>query len=274
MRTLSKRAIASRANGAKSQGPTSSAGKGRSSANSTRHGLLAKSIVLTNESESVFQQFFDEHLQKLNPADGVEYAVVEEIAVAAWRLRRVWNVESTLFNKAIGRSAENSAPGRAADAFTSLGANNQLQLLDRYETRLQRMYQRALKTLEQLRKVPQVQPYPEPNEPILKRTEYREGMVIPELPNEPNSDLTISPDNDLPTPIPVEEPAPNPDQPENSKQDPEVVAQEVAEVVAQAVPPTALEVPDTNQPSLTDQTQSRQPSDPPTFQLIEFPSKT
>jgi hypothetical protein len=265
MQPLSKRAIASRANGAKSQGPTSPAGKRRSSANSTRHGLLAKSVILTYESESVFQQFFDEHLQKLNPADGVEYAVVEEIAVAAWRLRRVWNVESTLFNKAIGRSTENSAPGRAADAFTGLGASNQLQLLDRYETRLQRMYQRGLKTLEQLRKVPQVTPYPEPNEPILKRTEYREGMVIPELPNEPNSDLTINPDNDLPTPIPVEEPAP-------ISEDKEMAAQE--EVVAQAVSPAASEVPITNQPPSTTQTQSRHPNDPPSFHLIEFPSKT
>jgi hypothetical protein len=257
MQPLSKRAIASRANGAKSQGPNSSAGKRRSSANSTRHGLLAKCIVLTYESESVFQQFFDEHLQKFNPADAVEYAVVEEIAVAAWRLRRVWTIESTLFNKAIGRSTENFAPGRIADAFTSLGANNQLQLLDRYETRLQRMYQRALRTLEQLRKVPQVQPHPEPNEPILKRTEYPEGMVIPELPNEPKLDLTINAGNDLPTPIPVEE---------NSPED--------GEVVAQAVPPAALEVPICNEPSTTTQTQSRHPSDPPSFQLIEFPSKT
>ena len=206
MRRLSKRTIASRANGAKSQGPTSAAGKRRSSANSARHGLLAKSVVLSNESESVFGQFFDEHLQKLNPADGVEYAVVEEIVTAAWRLRRLWNVETTLFNKAIERSTDNTAPGRSADAFTSLGANNQLQLLDRYETRIRRMYQSALKTLEQLRKVPQVQPHPEPNEPILKRSEYREGMVIPESlsedsPNEPNQDPTSSNESHLPPTI-------------------------------------------------------------------------
>jgi hypothetical protein len=250
MQRLSKRTIASRANGAKSQGPTSAAGKRRSSANSARHGLLAKSDVLSNESESVFGQFFDEHLQKLNPADGVEYAVVEEIVTAAWRLRRLWNVESTLFNKAIERSTDNTAPGRSADAFTSLGANNELQLLDRYETRIQRMYQRALRNLEQLRKVPQVQPYPEPNEPILKRSEYREGMVIPESPNEPNSDLTTNPDSDLPAPIPNEK------------------------SITKLRPSVSPEAPNSTEPPAARQNQSPHPGDSPTFQLIEFPSKT
>jgi hypothetical protein len=260
MQRLSKRTIASRANGTKSQGPTSAAGKRRSSANSTRHGLLAKSVVLSNESECVFQQFFDEHLQKLNPADGVEYAVVEEIVTAAWRLRRLWNVETTLFNKAIQRSTDTTAPGRSADAFTSLGANNQLQLLDRYETRIQRMYQRALKTLEQLRKVPQVRPYPEPNEPILKPDEYREGMVIPEslnedLPNEPNLDLTTNPDNDLPAPIPDH-------------------AEVAAQLITKPVPSASPNAQNTNEPPAARQNQSPRPADSPTFQLIEFPSKT
>jgi hypothetical protein len=250
MQPLSKRAIASRANGAKSQGPTSSAGKRRSSANSTRHGLLAKCVVIAEESESVFQQFFDEHLQKLNPADGVEYAVVEEIVVAAWRLRRVWNIESTLFSKAIRRSAEASAAARAADAFSALGVNNQLQLLDRYETRLQRMYQRGLKTLEQLRKLPQVTNYPEPNEPILTRNEYRDGMPIPEdLPNEPNEDLTVDADNHLPT---------------DAKPD-------TTEQVGEQTP---LKAPDTPEPATPNQNPSPRPNDSVPFKLIEFPSKT
>ena len=189
MQTLSKRAIASRANGAKSRGPKTPAGKRRSSENSLRHGLLAKSVVLNNESDSVFRQFFDEHLQKLNPADGVEYAVVEEIVTAAWRLRRLWNIEATLFNQAIDRSTANTEGGRTADAFTALASTNQLQLLDRYEARCHRMYQRALNTLKQLREVPQVQPHPEPNEPILKPSEFPEGMNSETtLPNEPKSD--------------------------------------------------------------------------------------
>jgi hypothetical protein len=228
MQPLSKRALASRANGAKSHGPTSIAGKRRSSANSTRHGLLAKCVVLENESTNVFGQFFDEHLQKLNPADGLEYAAVEEMAAAAWRLRRIWKIESTLFNSAIDRSTADTEAGRTADAFSALASGNQLQLLDRYESRLHRMYQRSLKTLLDLRKVPGVQPHPEPNEPKLiptdnygpepgGETEAQEPTVSPatnQLPNEPNPDPTPININDLP-PLPNE---PN-DEPNDETED-------------------------------------------------------
>jgi hypothetical protein len=252
MQTLSKRAIASRANGAKSQGPTSLAGKRRSSANSLRHGLLAKSIVLTYESESVFQQFFDEHLQKLNPADGVEYAVVEEIVTAAWRLRRIWNIESTLFNKAIGRSTDPNAAGRHADAFSALAGSNQLQLLDRYESRLHRMYQRSLNTLMQLRKIPESQPHPEPNEPILKPSELREGMTMP---NEPKPDDASAPTLDQ-----------------------EARAQEAP---TQAIPPAAPDAPATAQNPKPNEPKpaAKQPESPINYdfeplQPIKFPSRT
>jgi hypothetical protein len=52
---LFKRAIASRAKGATSRGPKTEEATRRSSQNAIRHGLLAKCIVLHNESEEVFQ---------------------------------------------------------------------------------------------------------------------------------------------------------------------------------------------------------------------------
>jgi hypothetical protein len=200
MRKLSKRTIASRANGARSQGPTSDAGRRRSSTNSLRHGLLAKAVVLKIESTSVFGQFFDEHLQKLNPVDGPEYAIVEEIVAAAWRLRRLWAIESTLYNQAVDRSTSNTLPGQAADAFTALGSSNQLQLLDRYESRLQRMCQRALKTLDQFRKLPKVQPHPEPNEPILKPSEVNARGEHPVAESAPQ--MQVLPNDPKPVPTP------------------------------------------------------------------------
>jgi hypothetical protein len=182
MQPLSKRAIASRANGAKSQGPTSSAGKRRSSANSLRHGLLAKCIVLKNESTNVFSQFFDEYVQKFNPADGVEYAAVEEMVAAAWRIRRIWDAQTAMIDKGIDRSNEPTHATRTADAFTGLATGSQIQLLDRYETRLQRIYQRALNNLLILRQIPEEDPYPEPNEPILCPSDTPLKM-----PNEPTA---------------------------------------------------------------------------------------
>jgi hypothetical protein len=260
MQPVSKRALASRANGAKSQGPTSSAGKRRSSANSTRHGLLAKCVVLQNESENVFGQFFDEHLHKLNPADAIEYAVVEDMAAAAWRLRRICKVETTLFNSAIDRSTAPTEAGRTADAFSSLAATNQLQLLDRYESRLHRIYQRSLTTLRLLREVPEIQPFPEPNEPSLLPDDNfdvpppQADAELDRLPNEPELELTHYSTNDITAPL--EDPQEDPrgaeefsqlDTEEETKESPADATvkspeepKQVDKVVRQAPPPVAL----------------------------------
>jgi hypothetical protein len=170
---LSKRAIASRANGALSRGPKTEGGKRRSSANSLRHGLLAKCVVLRNESQETFAQHLDQHLQKLNPADDVEQGVVEEMAAAAWRLRRLWSIETTLLDKCVEKRPESGDRARIAAAFAELSSSNELHLLDRYEARLHRMYQRSLHNLLVLREF---------DSPV-----ETSGEITP-LPNEPSSD--------------------------------------------------------------------------------------
>jgi hypothetical protein len=77
-----KRILSSRANGALSRGPTSPAGKQASSLNAIRHGLLAKCVVLTNESRENFDILMAQHIDRYRPADDVELSVVEEMASA------------------------------------------------------------------------------------------------------------------------------------------------------------------------------------------------
>jgi hypothetical protein len=185
----SKRAIASRANGSLSRGPKTEAGKRRSSRNAIRHGLLSKNVVLHGESEEAFKMILDCHLARFDPADGVERDAVEEMAVSAWRMRRAWAIETALFDNAVAESAETGGEtGRIADAFKKLAQGNDLQLLDRYESRIHRMYQRSLNNFLLLRQFEEAlqEDQPLPNEPDSA------------LPNEPNSALPDEPNSALP----------------------------------------------------------------------------
>lgn len=135
---------ASRANGALSRGPTTDEGKRRSSLNALRHGLLAKGVVLKNESEDVFAGLVGQLALKLKPADDAEQSAIEEMASSVWRLRRLWAIEKRLLDKGVARSTQTDEADRIAEAFVALSAGPELHLLDRYESRVHRMYQRAL----------------------------------------------------------------------------------------------------------------------------------
>src|SRR5689334_5276875 len=143
---------ASRANGARSKGPVTPEGKKRSSANAIRHGLLANVVVLRGEAEDNFQELLTQHVERLQPADGVEYALVEEMASAYWRLHRNWAIEKRMIDNQVReeqRGRDNLDLFVAA--FRSLSHGTAFPLLHRYETRLHNMYQRALRSFLQLR---------------------------------------------------------------------------------------------------------------------------
>jgi hypothetical protein len=145
MRSL-RRINSSRANGARSRGPITPEGKERSSANALRHGLLAKCIVLENESSECFDELVTQHQERFAPADGVEFAMIEEMVAANWRMRRAWAIENRLMEKAIRNQPPGDEAARIAAAFSHLAASPELNLLHRYEARLHRIYQRALTT--------------------------------------------------------------------------------------------------------------------------------
>src|SRR6185436_18505403 len=94
-----RRRAASRANGKKSQGPVTPEGKTRSAANATRHGLaapgrLADSVCLTIESREEFLTLHQTYIDLYSPANPGEHLIVEEMAVARWKLQRAWVMET------------------------------------------------------------------------------------------------------------------------------------------------------------------------------------
>jgi len=161
MENISKRAAASRANGAKSLGPKTAAGRQRSSLNAIRHGYLSKCVVLDSENKDGFKAHHEHYIQTFNPTDGVEHDLVEEMVASAWRLGRLGAVETALFDKA---------------------TSNEFALVHRYQSSVHRMFQRSFKNLILLRQF-KAQDGNEPEE---------------ELPNEPEQDLPNEPKTEEP----------------------------------------------------------------------------
>jgi hypothetical protein len=192
MKKLSKRTIASRANGKLSHGPVTSAGLLRASANSTRHGLLAKSVLVGSEDPETFAVLHQQYIDRINPTDGIEITLVEELATTVWRQGRLRAFETDLLNQAANRHA---GPGsRATAAFAELCRGPELHLIDRYESRLHRMFQRTLKNIQLIRQIEHTDPstgeltqFPLHNAPA--PAEHPPTIPkIQELPNEPRSE--------------------------------------------------------------------------------------
>jgi hypothetical protein len=147
-----RRIEASRANGARSQGPVTAEGKQRSARNAVRHGLLANTVVLADEDPHEFRALVDSFVARLEPADDIELGLVEQMAAAWWRQTRSWAVENRIIDTAAAKAETPGPVDRLTHAFTTLAPGPELALMHRYETRQSRMFQRALHNLLLLRK--------------------------------------------------------------------------------------------------------------------------
>lgn len=151
---------ASRHNGSQSQGPTTDEGKARSSQNGTRHGLYSSRIVLTNESQEYFDHLFRELIEEWNPVGPTENQLLQDMAVARWKIRRYENMEGAaidtemfIHQKSFDECFQPNDPAmRHHDAATSLH-NTAPGLIDSYHravSRFERTCSRAMKDLERL----------------------------------------------------------------------------------------------------------------------------
>ena len=153
------RAAAARANGARSRGPITAAGKYNSSLNATRHAIFAKCLVIPGESQAAFQQLFAEFHDALRPRTSIERALVEEMVTSWWRKQRIWTLEGAHLAKEIDTRDEKKlshpsdtpavCASRAMVAIT--GRERILDLFLRYETRFERQFHRAHQRLMMLK---------------------------------------------------------------------------------------------------------------------------
>jgi hypothetical protein len=153
-----------RINGAKSRGPTSAEGREKSSRNAMRHGFTSASMmVLDCENPDHFHELMETFLDIYQPTNLAEQDLVEEMVAARWRIRRMWTIEANLFNDEVhtqGSKTDSPKPGvHLARAFRGLADDSRsLSLANRYESRLQRIYDRAYSTLRELQSSRQPSP--------------------------------------------------------------------------------------------------------------------
>jgi hypothetical protein len=170
-----------RTNGAKSRGPTTDEGKEKSSRNALKHGLTASNgnLLLDCEDRTQFDETFNKFLGIHEPANPAEKDLVEEMVAARWRIRRMWTIETGLFNAEI--LTQQSNPGdpdiHLSMAFRVLADDSRsLALANRYEARLQRQYDRSYKTLRELQQARKLEPPEQPQNFQIKWVAPQEEM--------------------------------------------------------------------------------------------------
>ena len=130
-----------------------------SAQNALRHSLTAKTVVLSNESQTKFDELMEAFIRKFQPTDEVELELLTEITAACWRLRRIWLIQTAAIDFQMDRMAPEiveqfqviSHPSRLSLAVTTMASQDQsLQLHLCYETTYSRAFDHALKTLDKM----------------------------------------------------------------------------------------------------------------------------
>jgi hypothetical protein len=171
---------------------------------------MAKCVVLEHESREGFDNLLAGFVERFAPTDNVELGLVEEMFSAFWRQRRAWAIETRIMNGAISTQPPDlDELTRLADGFTSIAAQPPLELMHRYETRLHRIFQRALGNLILMRSLQELTP---PAENIKLQNEpspISEQSPAPESEGDPPTPAPPAPGLVMPFPMSASKPLPD-----------------------------------------------------------------
>jgi len=134
--------------------------------------MTAGSAVLPGESEQDFADLLQAHRDTYQPANAIEIDLVETMALARWRLRRMAALESNLLENELVLCQKEidekfaTIPDLGRLAFVFQQQTKSLALLIRYESSLTRLHDRTYKHLKELQKLRNEPTKPlKPNEP-------------------------------------------------------------------------------------------------------------
>ena len=94
-----KQTAANRRNAQKCTGPKSPEGKATASMNNLRHGLRARTIILPGEKQEDFDEIHAGIQDQYQPQNPAEQYLVDQAAIAQWKLARAEAYEARSFAK-------------------------------------------------------------------------------------------------------------------------------------------------------------------------------
>jgi ribosomal protein L13E len=147
---------ANRKNAQLSTGPTSEAGKAKSSLNAVKSGLTGRTVLLPGDDAAAYQGHVDRIFAQWQPFDDNERSLTQTLADTEWRLLRIPSLEAGIY--ALGRLefkekfAEEPEAVRASliEAHTFLTYRKDLNNLSIQEGRLQRMREKTTTALGEM----------------------------------------------------------------------------------------------------------------------------
>jgi hypothetical protein len=150
-----KQIAANRLNALKSTGPQTPEGRAAVRLNGVKHGLTAQTLVLKGESEADFQSLLDSLDSEHQPSTPTEEVLVVEMAMAAWRLRRLYHQEAG-FHAFKMKDLADVAEHLNLDDSEHMGlvadrSNQTIAMFHRQEVRLERSFYKAVQELHHLR---------------------------------------------------------------------------------------------------------------------------
>jgi hypothetical protein len=144
--TSSRRIEANRANSQHSTGPNTETGKAVSKLNAVRTALTGRTVLLSSDDVSSYEQHIQNWTLELHPVGPRESALVQSIADSHWRTDRIARLEFALY----AQGSEQSADGGQSELETYLAYEKQLRNLAIQESRIRRGREKDLAELKAL----------------------------------------------------------------------------------------------------------------------------
>src|ERR1700680_3288800 len=145
---------ANRLNAQKSTGPKTPEGRAAVRLNGVKHGLTGESIILKGESQADFKALFDSLEAEHAPATPTEEALVVQLAMATWRLRRLYRQEAGFYTcqlqSLVGMQKDLNLDDAGRMGHAAAWSESTLNMFNRQEGRLERTFYRALHELQRL----------------------------------------------------------------------------------------------------------------------------